>query len=475
LNAFDVTLSVRAHRHGRGLRSSLFRHRRLTDQPLVILPWQLGAEPFSAAAIGYGNQPGRFTLAVAGEPRNRDLAFTALLRFARWFNPLFEAHAGRAGAAPQLLVANGGGADMLRRLGRRLAFLPVEGPRAAAPDLVRLGRHLLFLSLHRAVPGQQLLLVLTELLDAHWATALSPVERQSLAAMDAYLEPAAGMHGFEAAALAEGQAVGPVPPGESDADLAPLVEEFNRARAGGTDPAVVTPLLKGIEDHYLRLTRAAWPLLWRCRDREARYPEAASVCRRWVEDCGAYQRHLEWMAKSGLRRTRQTPRQAVLTLRNLEEAQRLVEAEEACDDPLRMAPYILQNKAVRGRVVHVDSGHKEAGARRAVRRPLITLVSPEPCVMAPGKELWWTTQPGGREFVVESVVPEPGGGSRVTLKLMTSSAKTGFPSVGSDACFSAHSTTQRWLGELPAVDPWTHRPAASAPLPAPIEDELERN
>src|SRR5262249_30061994 len=156
---------------------------------------------------------------------------------------------------------------------------------------------------------------------------------------------------------------------------------------------------------------AAWELLWRCRDRELHYPEAASVGRRWQEDCAAYQRHLDWLAKNGLRRTRQSPRQAALTLRNLEEAQRLVEAEEACDDPLRMAPYLLENKAVHGRVVRVDPDHKELAERRLVKRPLVTLLSPEPCLMPTGKELWWTEQAGGREFLVKAVAPAAAGGS----------------------------------------------------------------
>jgi hypothetical protein len=466
---------VRAYRAGRGLRTSLFRHRRLVDRPLVVIPWQLGAEPFSAAAIGYGDQPDRLTLVVAGEPRNRDLAFVALLKFARWFNPRFEVHFGRTGSAPQILVANRGGADLLRRLGRRLAFLPTDGPHAAAPELVRLGRHLLFLWGHAAVPGQQLLVALTDLLDAHWATALSEVERQSLAALDAYLEPPAGLHGFAAAALAEQMAVSPVPPGEADADLAPLVEEFNRARVRRTDPAVVAPLLAPIEAHYLPMTQAAWELVWRCRGRELRYPEAPSVGRRWQEDCAAYQRHLDWLARNGLRRTRQSPRQAALTLRNLEEAQRLVEAEETCDDPLRMAPYLLENKAVRGRVVRVDPDHKELAERRLVRRPLVTLLSPEPCLMPAGKELWWTAQAAGREFRVQAVAPLAAGGSQVTLMLMTSSPKANLPAVGAIACFSVHSTASRWLGSLPPADPWTHRAATPSPPPVPIEDQEERS
>jgi hypothetical protein len=469
MNIFDAALAARAYAGGRGLRTSLFRHRRLVDDPLAVVLWQLGAEPFSAAAVGWGSRPKEMALAVAGEPRNRDLAFAALLPFARWFNRRFESYVGRDGEAPQVLVANGATADMLERLGRRLAYLDTAGPRGAAPELVRLGRHLLFLRHHRATPGQQLLVALTDLLNGHWATGLSGPECQSLAALDGYVDPPAGTHGFRAAAEAEQHAVGPLPAGEEDDDLYPLVEQFNQARGKSTDPSVVVPLLRPIWSHFLPRTRRTWELLWRCRDRELGYPESPLVTRRWLEDCRAYGRHMEWMARNGLRRTRQSPRQAALTMRNLEEATRLVEAEEACDDPLRMASYILDNKAVRGRVMCVDPEHREMAERRMVKRPLVTIQSCEPCLMPAGKELWWTGHARGPGYVVEAVTTGPGRGSRVTLKLMTS-AKVPVPAVGNDACFSVLCTEERYLGTLPEDTPWTHRPATPPAEPAPIED-----
>jgi hypothetical protein len=410
-------------------------------------------------------------MGVAGEPRNRDLAFGLLLRFARWFNPRFEAHAAqretttRACTAPQVLVANAGTVKMLGDLGRRLAYLPTTGPNAADVALVRLGRHLRFLWDRWAVPGQQLLVSLTGLVNAHWVTPQSELERQSLAALDAYIDPPAGEHGFVAAARAEEQPVGPLPTGESDEKLAKLVDHFNKQRAGSTDPAVVGPLLGDIEAHYRPLLRTTWDLLWRCRDREAAYPEARSVARRWDADREAYTRHIDWLAQGGLRRTRQSPRQAARTLHDLEKAQRLLETEEACDDPLRMVPYLLENQAVRGRVVAVNLDHKEQGPVKRVARPLVTLLSPDPCPMPAGKELWWAEQPAGREFVVDAVCPEPSGGARITLKLTTSNNKTGLPAVGSEACFSVLSTGPDYFLMLPDADPWTHQPVRP---PAPV-------
>src|SRR5581483_175254 len=158
MSYLDVALAARAYRDGRAYRTAQFRHRHLSDQPLALVLWELGAEPFTAAAIGFGRAIADSQTVVAGEPRNRDLAFSALLRFARWFNPQFEAPAAdrealgglrtRARMAPQVLVPNRATVEMLGRLGRRLAYLPVDGVRPADPQLVRLGQHLLFLHRH---------------------------------------------------------------------------------------------------------------------------------------------------------------------------------------------------------------------------------------------------------------------------------------------------------------------------------------
>jgi hypothetical protein len=485
VNHLDLALAARSFTAGRGVRSRTVRHRRLMPKPLAVVLWQLGAEPFSAAAIGWGEAHASLRMAVAGEPRNRDLAFAALLEFAKWFNPRFETFATDretftrgdytftvARSAPQLVVANGATVELLGRLGRRLAYLPNDGPRPVDPALVRLGRHLRFLWDHYAIPGQQLVVALTDLMNAHWATPQSAVERQSLPALHAYIDPPSGTSGFDAAAAAEAHPVGPLPDCDDEENLIPLVERFNAARNGKTNPAVVGPLLAPIIDHYRPLVRRAWDLLWRCRDREGAHPEAHSVGRRWDVDRNAYTRHIDWLDRNGLRRTRQSPRQAATTLRNLEEAGRLLEAEEACDDPLRMAAYVLTNKAVRGTVVALDPNHAEPGPKRIVRRPLVTLRSPDPCLIPVGYHLWWTGQSDGKEFVVEEVCPGPGGGSDVVLKLTTSSGTTALPTVGRRACFSAHSTKPAWLGKLPDNDPWTHRAAGPAAPAAPIEDTM---
>jgi hypothetical protein len=305
-------LTAEAIEAGRGRRTSSFCHRHLESEPLALVLWQLGAEPFSVAAAAWGTSEDRVHSAVAGDPRDRTLAFAALLELATQFNPWFEAPAadreadeggynenGVARRAPQIVVANGPTLALLGRLGRRLAYLPIDGEHAADPQLVRFGRHLQFLHEHAGRPGQQLVVVLTELVGSNWATGQTSVERQSLAALDAWIAPPEGMDGFAAAALAEEFPVGPLPRGDDDERLDPLIARFNEVREKQTDPRVVAPLLAPIADHYRPLLAGAWEVVWRCLRREAEYPEAPSCSRRWLEDRRAYSRHMDWMEQAG--------------------------------------------------------------------------------------------------------------------------------------------------------------------------------
>src|SRR5262245_60406445 len=129
MNHFAAALAARAFAAGRALRSSRYRHRHLPARPLAVVVWQLAAEPFSAAALGWGDSAGGMSLSVAGEPRAPELAFEALRPFARWFNARFEAHMARretrrrgdytfevATTAPQVLVANKATAEVLGKL-----------------------------------------------------------------------------------------------------------------------------------------------------------------------------------------------------------------------------------------------------------------------------------------------------------------------------------------------------------------------
>jgi hypothetical protein len=139
---------------------------------------------------------------------------------------------------------------------------------------------------------------------------------------------------------------------------------------------------------------------------------------------------------------------------------------------VRMIPYLLVHKAVRGRITRVDPNHREVVVTNKVKRPLVTLVSAEPCLMPVGNELWWDQHPSGKPFVVESIVPRSDGGCQVTLKLMTSSNKAHLPAVGTVACFSTHHTEAGWMEKLPEKEPWTHQSGGAVPPTLSADEDL---
>ncbi|XXX81374.1 hypothetical protein WMF30_21680 [Sorangium sp. So ce134] len=466
MSYLEALLVADARRLRRAQRSAAVRHRHLTQRPLGMLLYQLGAEPFTAAAVAWGFGPKDRKLAVPGEPRDRELAFRALMVVARDVNAWFEG-TGR-NEPPQVVVANRATLALLARLGRRLAYLPTTGALPADPEFVRFGRHLRFLADRARHPGQQLVVVLTELLSSHWVPELSGLEVQHLPALEAAIDPPRGKGAHEAAREAERLEIGPMPAAEDDEKVDVLLSAFNAERGRRTEEKVVARLRKPIEAHYSALVDRGWPILWRCLDRERGYSEAAHVERRWKEDLAALHRHIDWVVKKGLPyRTRQTSAQAARTLRAAEEAQRLLEAEEAIDDPLRMIPTLLANQGVVGTVRRVDGEHYEQGPKNRVRRPLVELETAERCALPVGKELWWTQTAEKREYVITDIRHSAKGDtSIVTLRLETGSAQE-LPKKGETAIFSVHNLSSNAFFMLPEKAPWTHRdPDLDAAPPA---------
>jgi len=477
-------LAARAHRDGRAQRTAQLRHRAIVTEPLGIVAWQLGAEPYTVAALGAGTRLDGSELHVPGFPLNRDLLFAAMTQFADWFCPTFEAAASGPGESivhfggelhvpdrlPQVVVANIETIGLLGRLGRRLAYLPTDGPQPADPLLPRLGRHLMWIADYAATPGQQIILAATDLLNTHYQTAMSTYETGSLPALDAWVEPPAGTHAFHAAAHAERQPVGPRPEHGEGEEAQKLMRTFNAARRGSVDRAVVEPLLGPIRAFYGDLVAGTWELLWRTIERERHWPEAPSVARRAYEDRKAYASQIAWIngAAQGRRRTRRAPRAAAMELGRLEAAHSRCAAEEAIDDPLRMAPVLLAGKAVAGEVVRCEPDRREVIGGSNVKRPRVTLHSLEPCVMPIGKNLWWTRAADKREWKIEQIEPTATGGSTVTLTLQTNRAlPAGLPALGTRASFSELQSGSPYELFLPSQTPWTHRPAdATAAAPS---------
>ncbi len=292
----------------------------------------------------------------------------------------------------------------------------------------------------------------------HWATLLSPFEQANLAALDAQIEAGPGRHPFDASAAAEASArIGPEPTEDIDRITGALLAELNAARGTSTDPAVVGSLAGPLRTHYQGLVEPVWELMGRVVARERQLTAAPSAARRFEADREAFGRHVDWVIPGGYYRTTDTPRQAAITLRRLEDALAHYEADRAVEDPACMIPYLLDGDAIRGTVASVAET-KVIVKVRAVRRAVIAVDSPDPVTLPVGKLLWWTATAGDQPWQVDSVQPN-GTGSRVVLMLTAKPTAARLPGVGDAITFSTLCTGRSgfWLMP-PANPPWTHRP-----------------
>jgi hypothetical protein len=418
---------------------------------------------------------------VVHDPRNRQEFYDEVVPFAVWLDSYFGQFASprvsrtkRDGAvvttarsAPQLVVPNAASAELLGRLGRRLAYLATS-KFTIDKSLVPAGRHLHFLRDHLRMPGQQLVVPLAQLLADHWATPQTNAERMSLPALFAWVDPPTGVHGYDAAEQAEvDTSVGPIPPGAHDEQLYDLLEQRRdltkqKLSAVGKD--------REVEELWRGLVTPAWDLCWDVLDEELGWPEAASADRRWADDREAYTRHIDWQRAAGHRRVRKTLRQAARAHSDLERALARLTTEEATDDELRMLPYVLRDEAIIGEVVRLDTANRELTARGQRRTfPLVTLTCDHDCRMPLGKELWWGQDPGSKHgWIVREIIPTSRDRSTctVTLRRVSSSdSRTALPLVGTSACFSMLKiSTFQPLFPKEANMPWTHeRPAGPDP------------
>lgn len=156
-----------------------------------------------------------------------------------------------------------------------------------------------------------------------------------------------------------------------------------------------------------------------------------------------------------------------MTLRRLEEAKQLFEAERALDDPACMVPYLLDGSAVRGVVTKVDAAHKEQGPKLMVSRPRIILEVDGAVALPTGKRMWWTVTASSKGWDVKSV-RQIKDTSEITFQLDGPQRPGSMPISGQVVTFSVLTTGTRWNQALPKDIPWPLRPREQA-TPGPID------
>ncbi len=480
-------LTTLAHLHaartGRAEPLSRVRHRHLADRPLVLVLLNLAGEAAAPLAAMVGTEHGDPTLLAVPQPRNRDLRFAFFTHLARIVTSYVEDR--RVGTeilpatrnteerevyadAPQVIVPNRVALSYLGLLGRSTRFQRTDGPYPVDESVPLLGRWLTFLAERAEYPGSAMLLPLTDLLTAQWATGQSPVEDANLAALLGWIDPPAGMTSPQAAMAAEDPLQYPpagvaTDPGFDREVLGPAIDRYEQAAGGGNPDAVqrAVAALSGALDTQLRPT---WDLVWRGIGLLRALPEAPSAETRWRFDRQNFTNFSAHLAEGG----RPQPRRdhavaAAARLHRLERAQAGFDAQRALEDPFVMAELRTTGEAFGGTVVDAEPTRTEVGdTGRPKLRPRFTVRTDDPTRIEAGSQIVRPERPKDKARVRE-VTQDDDGDLLVVLEVTSGMGTPGkpradaVPQIGEEVVYTHD---PGWSGpqEFPSIEetPWTH-------------------
>ncbi len=457
------------------------RHTHLADRPFVLVALTLAGEANAPLAAMVGDSPDSGRLLVVSQPRNRDERFEFAAELARLVvgylddrGSALRAVLSRADSGPgeylpimpQFLVPNRTTVAFLRLLGRSTRFRRPDGDYPVDPAVPVLGRWLTFLAERAEVPGSCLLLPATDALALHWASGQSAVEDRNLATLLAWIDPPAGMNGWEAAARAEDPAI--CPPAGPATDpvfdnevLAPLISACGRR---GITPAQRHVAIASLRAALAGQLAPTWRMVWRAAELLGALPPGASSLRRWESDKDAFVGYGEYLRDGGTPQPRRDSAvSAARRLNSLERIQASYAAQRAFDDELVMAQYRLTGEAFGGVVTAAQPDRLDETGRRRKLRPLVTVQTCDPLRIGPGTVVTSPVRPS-QSATVLSVSEAAGAQAEVVLELAGGMGRSltavpgSVPAVGERLCYTTLTDSYQVRGSFPEREdtPWTH-------------------
>ncbi|MEW1926793.1 hypothetical protein [Streptomyces sp. NPDC088360] len=445
MSMLSALAHVEAMENMTAVRLTAFRHHRLSDRPLAIIPLTMAGEAGAPLAVMAGTTKRDMTLLVVPQPRNRDQRFAFAADLGRvvmdYINSYRQDRRGEGERSqytdvPQIIVPNQGGINALADLGRMCRFRSTTGP-YAVPDVVpEFGMWLTFLVDTAEMAGTSMLLPLTAMLTEHWATGQSTLEDQNLASLMAWIAPPRGVSIAQALDEAENPDVCP-PAGPSTSpefdnrDLAPAIKRFDTARAL-SDPHLLATAQTELTELVAGQVKPTWRLMWAAISILRSVPEAPQTTRRLDRDCRLFTNHSDYRDAGGFpQRKRDTAISAARRLSQLERALADFEAAMAFDDPFVLADRRSGGEAFTGTVVESQPNRTAITAKNTtVPRPRATVRTSDPLRLAAGTKLISPTMPKGHKAVIVSALPD-GDATLVTVEVTAGMGRGRTPKAGS--------------------------------------------
>lgn len=431
MSVLTALARLEAVRAGRARPLASVCHTHLAARPLVLVPLRLAGEAAAPLAVMAGTDPAAPRLLIVPQPRDRVLRLNWVAELGRIVLSHIESCAQeveertskqtgevytRCLDAPQLWVPNTGGVEFLRLLGRSVRFHRTDGENAVPAAVPLLGRWLTWFGDRAEHPGSSVLLPMTSVLAAHWATGQSALEDANLAALLGWIAPPPGRTGAQAAARAEDPLTVPpagpaTDPGFDNEELAPLVAAYDAA----TDATALTRARRRLERALHQQLEPTWQLMWQGLGLLRALPTGSRVASRWSEDVGAFSYFLGTIPEGVPQPRRDSAVSAVRRLLDRERALERYAAERAFDDPLVMLEHRLARTAFRGIVVDADPTRTvTSNGSRKVLRPLLRVRTADGFAAVPGEKLCAIDRPKQSGTVLEadadSIVLELQGG-----------------------------------------------------------------
>lgn len=474
---------------------TMFRHRRLSDRPLVVVPLTMAGEAGTPLAAMIGDTRRSPTLLVVGQPRNRDQRFAFVAQFGRIVMDYIDScrldrrEAPSRGQeprtrytnAPQVLVPNPSGIKALADLGRVCRFRTTTGPYPVPAVVPQLGMWLTFLADTAEQAGTSMLMPITAMLAEHWATGQSPLEDHNLASLMAWIAPPDGLTVQQAMADAENPAVcppaGPATSPEFDNTyLAPAMRRFDTARAADNQQAVAAAEAD-LRELIAEQIQPTWRLVWTAISVLRGVPEAPRAAGRFERDCASFTAYADYQDADGLpQRKRDDAIGAAKRLSRLERALADFEADMAFDDPFVLADRRSVGEAFAGPVVAAEPDRViTTDKNRRVPRPLVTVRTLDPTRLADDTKLISPSMPAGHKALIVSTVRD-GEASLVTVEITGGMGRARVPKPGTVPALGqcvAYLPDPGWrpIPVFPERDqiPWTHRADPDAPDAEPAD------